>query len=503
MLARLSRRDAFAFAALAFALVFIFVDQAHDTGFQKGHRGWCSANVMGIIEHATPSNGFVGHTLQFIRDGKKKYDYFDRYPAFFSAGMHVALNTFELSRGEQIFVARQLMNVLHALTLIAAIAFLLELGVTPGIAVGAVALAAAGRLIVMYRDMIHFDQAALTGFVTLLWALARWYRTRNDRLIYFATAFGVMMGRGYASFAVLAVWWLVELVIAARTSRQALKTMVFGTATRACLLAIAIGTSCLAYNIWREAEKNDVAWTKVGIVDSASRRFLISEKVNESQKKKVAWSKFGKIQVERFVSNAQPFAGPRFQTKNTWINAALTLLGVAVIAAFIARSKRELRPPMIVAALSGVLWIVAMRGLTAFHEFTTMFLFGGIVLLMLALIHWVPERFAVVPALLGCFVLVAATSARNNQLEKQEPKGEVYTKDFARIAEKLKPGDAFDIEPRDRKKLVPGVPYAIGWFLPDNYIENDAKLIVSNKKKRKGSKNLTPDNKKLFLYKEK
>src|SRR5262245_55708504 len=142
--------------ALALAFVFILADQVVDQGFQKGHRGWCSANVLAIIENATAENGFVGYTLDFLEaDGRHFYYYFDRYPVFFSAGMRVALKTVSLSRGAQIQLARQIMNLLHGLTLVASVGLLLELEVAAGIAVGAVALAASGTLIVAYRDMIH------------------------------------------------------------------------------------------------------------------------------------------------------------------------------------------------------------------------------------------------------------------------------------------------------------------------------------------------------------
>jgi hypothetical protein len=76
--------------------------------------------------------------------------------------MHVLLNAIELPRGTQIYVARQAMNVLYALSLLMALAFLIECELPTGLAVGAVALAGSGTLLVRYRDMIHFDQAALS-----------------------------------------------------------------------------------------------------------------------------------------------------------------------------------------------------------------------------------------------------------------------------------------------------------------------------------------------------
>ena len=53
--------------------------------------------MLAIIEHATPSNLFVGYTMEYAyEDGSRGYWYFDRYPVFFSVAMHAALNTFDL-----------------------------------------------------------------------------------------------------------------------------------------------------------------------------------------------------------------------------------------------------------------------------------------------------------------------------------------------------------------------------------------------------------------------
>jgi len=508
---RLLSREAVALAALAFSLLFIFIDQAHDTGLQKGHRGWCSANVLAIIEHAKLENGFVGHTLTRERaDGERVYSYFDRYPVFFSAAMHAVLNTVELSRGEQIFVARQAMNVLYAASVVFAVLFLLELGVSVPIAVGAATLAASGTLLVTYRDMIHFDQAALTGFMALTWAIARWYRLRNNAFVYVMTAFGVCMGRGYASFAVLAVWWTVEAVRGLKDGRlaplSAIRDIALSAPSRASVLAIAIAATSLSYNIWREAEKNDVSWTEVGIVDSARRRLAMSDKFNDKRKKDLKWSTFGVEQARRFVINAQPFTGPSFQPKKKSASSVLAALAIfAVIGVFIARRKPELRPPLIVAAVAGLVWITAMRNLTAFHDFTMMFSYAACTVLMLALVSWIPDRAALLATALGCFVLVYSTSLRNDQLQRDEAKGEVYTKDFEQIEKLLKPGEVYVTDPLDRRKLVPGVPYAVGWFLPYHPMAMDERAdttISTKKNKKKLGVNLTPKNKKLFLYRK-
>jgi len=502
------RQEIVALGALLLTLSFVFVDQAYDPGFEAGHRGWCSANVMGVIERATAKNGFVGYTLEYARaDGSHDFTYFDRYPVFFSAGMHALLNTIELPRGDQIHWARQAMNALYALTLLFAVALLIEVEVAAGLAVAAVALAGSGTLLVRYRDMIHFDQAALLGFTGLLWAVARWYRTRDRRLLLIATGIAVLMGRGYASFAVLAVLWSVEAVRVLRAARgdlrAALRELSFGAPAQACWLAIALGAACLSYNISTEARLRKLPIAEVGIVDSALRRVALEARFTPSQIDRLAWPAFMETQATRFVDNLLPFAAPRVMP------GALLPLVVAMIAAtfaiawLIASRRRELRPPLIITALAGVLWIFAMRGLTAFHEFTIVFALGASVLFMLALLRFVPIRVQLLPALLACACLAHSTRLRNDELERQ-PLGAIYTRDFHAIEAALEPGDVIEIRPEPRK-LVPGVPYAVGFLLANQPIADgvDTPYLVTpqRRNRRQDGVNLTPANQRIFLFK--
>lgn len=510
MLKQFGKQELAALCMLGVTLAFVFVNQTYDIGFEEGHRGWCSANVMAVIDHATPSNGFVGYSLHAIKpDGRHGYSYFDRYPVFFSVGMHVLLNTFELSRGDQIYVARQAMNLLYVLSLLMAVAFLIECELPLGLAVAAVALAGSGKLLVTYRDMIHFDQAALLGFMGLLWAIARWYRTQNHRFVLIASAIAVLMGRGYASFAVLGVWWSVELVralLAARaqgiTTKDTLKRIAFGTPSRACILAIALAGSCLAYNIWTEAKKRDVPIAHVGIVQTAIKRLTLDPSFNRSKSRALAWAPFSRQTAQRTLSNLQPFIGPHIKasTPLRWWGGTAGVM--VLVALFIASRKRELRAPLVIASLAGIAWIFPMRGLTAFHEFTTMFMLSLSVVFMASWIRFVPTRVQLIPALLACLCLGYSTYKRNKQLGRSAPASAVYTKDFAAIEAKLKPGQPIRTDP-DRRKLVRGVPYAIGFFLPDQPtagIEQTRFLVTTKANKKNVGRNLTPQNKKLFLY---
>jgi hypothetical protein len=142
-----------------------------------------------------------------------------------------------------------------------------------------------------------------------------------------------------------------------------------------------------------------------------------------------------------------------------------------------------------------------MRGLTAFHDFTTMFMLSASVVFMASWLRFVPARAQLIPALLACLCLGYSTKVRNDYLRRR-PLGSVYTEDFRAIEAKLKPGEVIALDPK-RQLLVPGVPYAVGFFLADQPIggNEQTRFLVTNKKKHKtAGRNLTPDNKKLFLF---
>ena len=108
------------------------------------------------------------------------------------------------------------------------------------------------------------------------------------------------------------------------------------------------------------------------------------------------------------------------------------------------------------------------------------------------------------PALLACAVLALSTHARNEELRADQKRGEKDSRDLERIRAALEPGEVITTKP-DFQKVIQGVPYALGFYLPDNAIMLDAKgpVLVSTKAKRDGYVNKTPDNARIFLLRSK
>jgi hypothetical protein len=301
------------------------------------------------------------------------------------------------------------------------------------------------------------------------------------------------MGRGYASFAVLGTWWIVEAVRALRADvRHAPRQIAWSVPTRACLLAIALCSVCLAYNISVEAHRRDVSITEVGIVQSAIKRLTLNPTFNKAKARDLAWGGFSETIAWRGVYNLQPYFAPDVMpSRGLGLLSAVAAVAL-VVGFFIASRKPPLRPPLLIAALAGLAWIFPMRGLTAFHDFTTMFLLSLSAVFMAGLL----------PALLGCAVLAYSTYLCNVGLRERAALGEVYTQDLARIEARLKPGEAIEVQPREHK-LIPGVPYALGFLLPHQPIVagGSGAWLVTNKNKKKKHRSETPENQRVFLFK--
>ena len=178
------------FLVLTGVAILVFVSQNRVVGFepgynelQPGHHGAVSSRTLAIINHATPANGFVGYVFQTIdENGRKDYDYFDRYPVFFSAGMHILLSL-KSKLSTQIYLARQAMNGIFILTLVAAYLLASRLVKHWAIGLAAVLFSVSSQYLLFYKDMVHFDQPALLGFVFLMYRHRRPHEARQPRIV--------------------------------------------------------------------------------------------------------------------------------------------------------------------------------------------------------------------------------------------------------------------------------------------------------------------------------
>jgi hypothetical protein len=157
------------------------------------------------------------------------------------------------------------------------------------------------------------------------------------------------------------------------------------------------------------------------------------------------------------------------------------------------------RMVLMILVVSGVLWLFAMRNLSAFHDYTAMY-FLGIPLAFYAAV----TRFVRLPRA-GWLVVVALSLGvfAERDLRTQALHAElgshlsVYTHDFMRIAAAL-PARGEAIYLADG---IPFAPYAFGFYLPGHFLapEEIADYVITSDRRFLPTK-LTPDNERMFLY---
>ena len=504
LLARLPRGETLlVLVGLVLLAGIVFLTQNRVVGFEPGynelqpkHHGWVSSHTLAIIRHATWSNAFVGYAESIVStDGQRDFDYFDRYPVFFSVAMN-GLLSLKTRLSTQIYLAKQAMNLIFLMTLV--MAFLLVRKLT-GQTLAAAAIAVVSMsspYLLFYKDMVHYDQPALLGMMLLLYAIALFKIDGRRRIVYPAVLISVGLGRGYASLAVLGTWLILETLPLIRQRTGRWSRFIRLTALRALILGVLWAGLCLSYNIAVESIRREVPPLQTSIVQSARNRLALNEEFNQSYLRILDWQTFLSDQTIRVVR----WSFPVWEYEGSVALSTLILAGLfGVIILQARRLDPDRRLILLLMALSGPVWLIGMRNLSAFHDYTAMYYLGiplAFYTALVARLRW-PGAVWLALALLS----LAVFTYRNDQIQALHDRighpFDSYTHDFMRIAEAL-PGPHPLIDLEDG---VPFAPYALGFYLPDAFQapESLADDVIS-KDKHWSADNLTPANSHLFLF---
>jgi hypothetical protein len=172
---------------------------------------------------------------------------------------------------------------------------------------------------------------------------------------------------------------------------------------------------------------------------------------------------------------------------------------LAAITLHARRLEAGRRMVFFILAGSGIVWLFAMRNLSAFHDYTAMYYLG----IPLAFYSAVTSRLRLPRPAWIAVVLISLAVFTRRDLEIQNLHTRLgqpyntYTHDFMRMAEAL-PGPGQSIELEDG---VPYAPYAFGFYLPGDFqASGPATAYVISSRRRRLPDLLTPDNERLFLF---
>ena len=496
-------RNSLLFLAILFVVVITFVMQNKEVGFEQGHHGYVSAQTLAIISNATFDNQFVGYTLASKDDSNKvRYEYFDRYPVFFSALFNIILSS-SSDLATKVYIARQVMNCIFLGILVISFLLVRKFIENKYLALSVVLICFSNFYLLYYKDMVHFDQPALLGFVLLLFCIAIYKLEGKRKPLYWAAFISVGLGRGYASYAIMGLWVGIEFIMFVKSSNlhlgEAFKKILKHDSFRILIIGLVWGTSLLAYNVVIEAKRNEVPLTQTSIVDSALKRLSLNEQFNEQYAGELDWARFIPGQFERIAYFSIPVG--QDQLKSYKYVVLLPLVVLALV--FIKRADSNKRLILLLMALSGFVWLFPMRNLAAFHDYTAMYYIGVPLVLYMALLSPLKRLGKVTIGLcVACIAFYAVVNSGVSQLHSSRQKASnAYTVDFNRIAQTI--GEGKNVYIKDGySRLVPGVAHALGFYLAGDYFtssKNASDYVISTDKHYQ-SETLTPSNKKVFLF---
>jgi hypothetical protein len=470
--------------------------------FQPKHHGWVTANTLAIASKATPEHYFVGYALAFRDDQNVvKYEYFDRYPVFFSASLKGVLSLAD-NLADQLYLAKQIMNFIFLATFLVAFLILDKLIQNKPVALTVVLLAFANPYLLWYKDMVHFDQPALLGFLFLIYAIAVYKMDERKTLLYAAPFIAVGLGRGYASYSILFLWLALEALLIFRSKELDLRgkfdRLVRHPSFFLLALALAWGASLLFYNIAMEARIRDVSIIQTSIVRSARYRLSLNPEFNLENEGVINWRTFTEDQIERILQWTFPFKGMNF---GPWANTMILIVLFSVITFMIWKQPLEKRIIYLLLTLSGFGWLIPLRNLAAFHDYTAMYYIGIPLVFFLALFMFLGSSKRI-----GYFLSVAALVIYVYSLiqvktwhEERAGKANEYTYDFVRILENIDgPGKNINMP-----EMIPYGPFTPGFYLSEHYLTSPAiaDYVVTRNRKYPGV-NLTPENNVIFLFRK-
>ena len=344
---------------------------------QPKHHGWVSSQGLAIISSATLENKFVGYSIEYKDEQNVLHsDYYDRYPVFFSALFNRVL-ALAPKLSSKMYLAKQVMNLIFLGTLILAFLTIDKLIKNKPLALTVVLLVFSNPFLLFFKDMVHFDQPALFGFMLLIYAIAVYKLDGLKLPVILATFIAIALGRGYASYAVLIVWLAIEgvLVLKSKTTNfnQKIKTIAKHPSFYLLVIGIVWGAGLLSYNIVVEAQARKIPLMETSIVNSAGQRLALDDEFNQEYAEIINWGEFLKSQVNRIIK----WSFPVNKVNLGFVGNTLLLVVVfLVMGLVIRRQPLEKRILYLILMLSGFVWLIPLRNLSAFHDYTTMFYIG-------------------------------------------------------------------------------------------------------------------------------
>ncbi|MEK7327971.1 MAG: hypothetical protein AAB217_22220 [Chloroflexota bacterium] len=464
---------------LCFAAVSVFVFQSYTTGFDEGHHGFLSSHGMALAKSLFAD----GRLLMFIQrsvqeDGQIVVEPYNRFPLFPFLITGSAIRMFEPNLALQVYVARQVMNLFLALSMVVCFRMISELTQNAFLGVAIALIVFSSSPILYYGDMIFNDTPALFGFLLALFLVARSQTSRPPAgLLVLFPVLSVWMG--WQPYTVFATWFLVDTLSWLGTNKWSpgnYRSVLARPSVMALAVAVTAGVAIMALQLIYE-------WAVVGgpLVEIPSiqsiifRLGLAPTQSYEQYSDILDWGNFSRVQVRNALAMAVPFAGVLpFDLACTPCLLTMTLVGGLLLAGSVTRWKERIRSytVLLVFTLSGVLWAVLMKDFVAFHNFQSIYYIGLSITLFTLLSSYLNSSAARIIAVVVCLLFILNVRNINAIKQSAAQRANPVTQEFQAIYDKLEEGSAVYVD-GDRHQLGVGF-HAVDFYLIHTYTASQA-----------------------------
>ena len=253
------------------------------------------------------------------------------------------------------------MNFIFLGTLILAFLIVDKLIKNKPLSLAIVLLVFSNPYLLWYKDMVHFDQPALFGFLLLIYALALYKFDGLKAPLYISTFVAIGLGRGYASYSILILWLTFEAFMILKTRevdiKEKIKSIFKHPAFFLLIIAVAWGGSLLTYNVIVEAHTRNVSIVQTSILQSARYRLSLNPKFNQENEGVINLPSFAESQVNRIIQWSFPV---KEMPLGFWGNLLLLGIMLVVIGIIIWRQTMERRMIYLILMLSGFVWLIPL-----------------------------------------------------------------------------------------------------------------------------------------------
>lgn len=484
---------------LTLAAIVLVGFQNDKVGFEQWHHGFVSSHGMSIAKNISKEHNFLMFMSAESDGDTIRYKPYNRFPIFPFLCIKAA-TLLGTSLSEEIYLARQLMNLFVVLAMVFVYLALYELTEKRYLSILVALLSFSSYFVLYYSDMIFNDSPSLAGFTGMMYGIAVYEKTGKRRRLFGLAIFAVSMG--WQVFSLLAVWWVYSL---GKGIFQAIRAKSFSLKQHFPITATLVVTACILFGgiVLGASLYNESRMVNKSILETPSARQIQTRMGLKDKKGLFERTWLDKEQMRRIAVISTPYKLVDVDSPPRYFS--FILLALIIAAPLLLRGRDKLL--LIAFGFSGFVWAIAMHNFTKHHDFQALYYIGIPIAIWSGLLGRIPEKINLALCLAAlAFFVYANIEERNHQNKKAKDLNQ-YTADFEVIGQKLPPKSIVFVDkktrPRLKKKMTSLAEgyYADSYYLAGRYygkMEN-ADFIVTRNRKFKGTL-LTPENKFIFLF---